>query len=152
MDCRLIERGPVVLQEHDDLGANRVDRRFMLPLGALLVGPVPGDVWAREWHEPGAPWCWANCTGVHTLVLLPNGRSFDCDYRASNCGSPDDRVHRCWVKHGSAATRDLHLSKEGLTCVAGAGSILSHGHGDVSDWHGFLCNFKLVENYEPRKT
>lgn len=44
----------------------------------------------------------------------------------------DARPHKCWVRHGEPP--DLHVDKAGVTCNAGAGSILS------GDYHGFLHN------------
>ena len=40
-----------------------------------------------------------NCDKKHLQVRLPGGGVWDTDGRASNCGKPDDVVHRCWVKH-----------------------------------------------------
>lgn len=73
---------------------------------------------------------WTNCDGRHLHGVLPNGHRWDIDSRASNCGSPDDTEHRCWVRHGEPP--NVHVDKNGLTCTAGAGSILA------GDYHGFL--------------
>jgi len=59
------------------------------------------------------------------------------DDRASNCGSRDDDEHRCWVRHGEPP--DLTVDKQGLTCTAGAGSIVT------DTWHGFLRGGYLVD-------
>ena len=146
--CRPLIRRYAVLPAVD--GEPHLASHFALDGGEVVFDPQPGDVWERSFHEPGAPWCWANCSGANTFVILPNRRSFDCDMRASNCTMLDDRHHRCWVKHGSAAGRDLHLDKDGLTCQAGAGSILSYGVEAMYDrpalpgWHGYLHHFQLV--------
>ena len=71
-----------------------------------------------------------NCPGEHLYAVLPNGRYWDIDSRASNCGRPDDRTHRCWVRHGEPP--NVTVDKQGDTCTAGAGSILA------DDYHGFL--------------
>lgn len=62
------------------------------------------------------------------------------DYRASNCTMPEDKNHRCWVRHGTVGDR-LTVDKEGLTCKAGAGSFFM---GPNDEWHGFLKNGKLT--------
>lgn len=70
-------------------------------------------------------------------VILPNGLTWHIDSRASNCGRPDDDVHRCWVRHGEPPS--VTVDKEGDTCVAGGGSIQS------GDYHGRLLGGVLVE-------
>lgn len=79
---------------------------------------------------------WDNHTGPHLICTLPNGNEWNIDSRASNCSLPEDRLHRCWVRHGEVP--NIHVDKEGLTCTAGAGSILS------GDFHGFLHNGELT--------
>lgn len=93
------------------------------------TGLQPGD-WMFYQHHPDHP-CddWDNCTR-HLYLVLPCGCLFDCGRRASNCGNPTDRLHRCWVVEG--APPNVSLTKNGHTCTAGAGSI-GHPH-----WHGFL--------------
>lgn len=73
---------------------------------------------------------WTNCDQRHLYGILPNGHHWDIDSRARNCGSPEDSTHRCWVRHGEPPM--VHVDKDGETCSAGAGSILS------GDYHGFL--------------
>ena len=70
------------------------------------------------------------------MCKLPNGREWDIDSRCSNCTLPDDRIHRCWVRHGEPP--NIHVDKNGHTCSAGAGSILA------GDYHGFLHNGELT--------
>lgn len=60
--------------------------------------------------------------------------------RASNCTLPDDRNHRCWVRHGTIGDK-LTVDKAGLTCGAGAGSFFM---GPNQEWHGFLRDGKLT--------
>lgn len=62
------------------------------------------------------------------------------DHRASNCTKPDDREHRCWVRHGTVGDK-LTVDKNGLTCAAGAGSFFM---GPNNEWHGFLRSGKLT--------
>jgi len=78
---------------------------------------------------------WDNDDGRHLYVYTPGGIS-DIDTRASNCGSPQDRLHRCWVRHGIPP--NITVDKNGPTCVAGAGSFLH------ATWHGMLTNGELV--------
>lgn len=94
-------------------------------------GYRPGD-WMLAEHAISSP-CrdWDNCSEV-LYVVLPCGCLFDCSHRAKNCGSPQDRTHRCWVITGIPP--NVTLSKSGgPTCNAGGGSI-GHPH-----WHGWLC-------------
>lgn len=65
-------------------------------------------------------------------AVCPNGHPWNIDGRASNCGSPDDDVHRCWIRHGEPP--EITVDKNGVTCTAGAGSI------QAGDYHGFLQN------------
>jgi hypothetical protein len=97
--------------------------------------PEPGDLYFRdERHGEDKCWCgWDNCDGFHLHAVLPTGDHWDIDSRASNCTLPNDGLHRCWVRHGDPRRGDLiHVDKNGLTCRAGAGSIV------VPNWHGFL--------------
>ena len=96
--------------------------------------PEPGDLfWERWTHDSGLGWCeWSNCAGPHLIAILPNGDRWNVDGRASNCTMKQDKTHRCWVRHGEPP--NVHVDKNGLTCAAGAGSIV------VPGWHGFLHN------------
>lgn len=75
---------------------------------------------------------WDNCTGSHLYVVCPDGRWWNVDSKASNCTMKDDRLHRCWIRHGDPARGDLTVDKDGRTCQAGAGSI------DTGTYHGRL--------------
>ena len=86
---------------------------------------------------------WSNCDGKHLVVVLPNGAHWDVDSRASNCTKRDERTHRCWVRKGDPGGGDLHIDKDGDTCAAGAGSILSHGGGGRREYHGHLHHGEL---------
>jgi hypothetical protein len=97
-----------------------------------------GDAFYAGGHEPGYEHCpWTNCDGKHLFVITPGGW-WNIDGRCSNCDKKDDRLHRCWVRHGDPAAGTLHVDKNGLTCGAGAGSIQADGY------HGFLHNGRLV--------
>lgn len=94
--------------------------------------PEPGDLY---WDDHGALrecFHWDNCDGRHLHGILPNGHAWDIDSRANNCGSPDDRLHRCWIRSGEPPK--VTAGKQGNTCSAGGGSILS------GDYHGFLVS------------
>lgn len=96
-----------------------------------------GAIWRAVWMPVN--WCWENETEPHLIVRCPNGdgvRDWDIDSRCSKCTLPDDKVHRCWVRHGDVPV--LTVDKVGLTCAAGAGSI------QLPLWHGFLRNGELV--------
>lgn len=107
-----------------------------MPYAGDGQGYRPGD-WFICHHDPSSP-CkdWDNCAEV-LYVVLPCGCLFDCSHRASNCGLPLDRTHRCWVVQGTPPNVSL-VKTGGPTCSAGAGSI---GH---SHWHGFLANGVLT--------
>lgn len=92
--------------------------------------PEPGDLYWTDHSDVHACRYWDNCDGRHLHAVLPTGRTWDVDSRANNCGSPDDRLHRCWVRHGDPPA--VHVDKDGLTCSAGGGSIAVEGY------HGFL--------------
>lgn len=106
-----------------------------------------GDVY---WEGPadgkhGCPW--DNCEGRH-LVCIVKGVTEGHDYlyhwnvdgRASNCSKPQDKTHRCWVRHGDPAVEgSLHVDKAGETCAAGSGSIQMPG------FHGFLHHGRLIK-------
>ena len=74
-------------------------------------------------------WDWENQFDPPLMVKTPGG-DWDIDSRASNCTMPNDRTHRCWVRHGTPP--NLTVDKQGKTCGAGAGSIIS------GNYHGFL--------------
>ncbi len=52
------------------------------------------------------------------------------------CRRLQPRPHKCWIRHGTPP--DLTVDKNGVTCNAGAGSIL------VGDYHGFLVNGRFT--------
>lgn len=95
--------------------------------------------------EPGACWdAWwmpfsRGVDGICLMVRCPDGHDWMVDSRASNCGSPDDNVHHCWVRHGNPRECRVTVDKNGATCSAGAGSIAT------PNWHGFLRDGQLVE-------
>jgi hypothetical protein len=109
----------------------RVDTGELMTLRAAPPGAIWDATWLHDWKEKCGP------DGRSLFCKLPNGSDWHIDGRASNCGKPDDNAHRCWVRHGEPPL--LTVDKDGLTCEAGAGSIMSR------DWHGFLRAGELVE-------
>jgi hypothetical protein len=93
-----------------------------------------GAMWWATWYPRNMEW--ENETEPHLMVVTPGGH-WDIDSRCSNCGKPQDKLHRCWVRHGEAP--NITVDKNGLTCAAGAGSI-AH-----KTWHGYLRNGYLVQ-------
>lgn len=93
-----------------------------------------GAMWYEDWLPKNM--YWDNQVGPHLAVMLPNGREWNIDSRASNCTLPNDRTHRCWVRTGEPPM--VTAGKNGPTCAAGAGSILA------GSYHGFLINGELV--------
>jgi len=100
----------------------------------LTLEEAPGGaMWNAKWLESSA-WC-SGPDGRSIVAKLPDGHEWIVDGRASNCTKPEDNVHKCWVRHGEPP--NLTVDKNGNTCAAGAGSILSPRAGN---WHGFLRN------------
>jgi hypothetical protein len=94
----------------------------------------PGALYYAVWLPRNITW--GNEEGPHLYVQTPGG-DWDIDSRCSNCTLPEDRVHRCWVRHGMPP--QITVDKSGLTCGAGAGSIQQR------TWHGHLHNGLLVQ-------
>ncbi len=113
----------------------------------------PGAMWDAWWMSD-----WYKGPDGHCLVVkCPNGREWMIDGRASNCDSPcaqcgqpyhvclgrapctgyqDARPHKCWIRHGTPP--NLTVDKQGVTCGAGAGSIIA------GDYHGCLVNGRFT--------
>lgn len=129
-ECGFAFRPDDTHQRWTDMLYRRVDTGELMTIRASPPGAMYDAVWwPKEW--------WHGPDGRHIVVKCPNGRPWHIDDRASNCGLPDDDVHRCWVRHGDPP--NLTVDKNGVTCAAGAGSILA------DDYHGFLQNGTLTE-------
>lgn len=124
--------------------------------GGTVTTPAryePGAIYDAAYASRGEHTCmyWDNCDGHHIHVVSQNHHTFDLMSRASNCGLPNDRSHRCWVVH--IPDGDLSrttVDKNGLTCSAGAGSLLAQPINrtdgtTIPGWHGFLRNGVLDE-------
>ena len=92
-----------------------------------------GAMWRAIWYWKNLTW--DDETEPHLIVACPT-RDWDIDSRCLNCGLPEDKVHRCWVRHGEPP--NITVDKAGVTCSAGSGSI------DLPAWHGFLRKGELV--------
>ncbi len=111
----------------------------------------PGDMyWATWFNCKESGHCihgWTNCDGKHLIVIVPRNHPWDTNGRASNCGSPDDTLHRCWVVHGNPELGEpVTVDKSGLTCGAGGGSILA------GSYHGVLSGGVLRGDDTPAVT
>lgn len=100
----------------------------------LNAAPV-GAIWENTWYEEHGLEEWCGPDGKSFTVRTPGG-DWCTDSRASNCTKPDDKIHKCWCRHGEAP--NLTVNKVGNTCSAGAGSIL------IGGYHGFLTNGELT--------
>ncbi len=94
----------------------------------------PGAMWYATWfpnHE------WENESVPMNLCVETPGGTWNIDSRCSNCTMKEDRIHRCWVRHGDPP--NVTVDKSGLTCAAGAGSIM------IGNYHGFLRAGELTD-------
>lgn len=105
------------------------------------LAPV-GAMWFATWFEiegsdPKRYYCsdWDNQTEPPLIVKTPGG-DWNVDSRASNCTRREDKLHRCWCRHGQPP--NVTVDKNGNTCNAGAGSI------QCNQYHGFLRNGVLT--------
>jgi hypothetical protein len=94
----------------------------------------PGAMWYASWMEDTPALCGPD--GHALMVRLPDGHDWHVDAESSNCTRKGDLSHKCWVRHGTVP--NITVDKNGETCRAGAGSILT------PNWHGFLRNGLLV--------
>lgn len=108
----------------------------------LITKKVAGDAWIEtlKMHgDDGACRYWDNCNGKHLIVNCPGYSGmctpWDTNSRANNCTKREDRTHRCWVVTGDPEKGEpIHVSKNGDTCSAGAGSI------QAGPYHGVLVH------------
>lgn len=103
-------------------------------------GPIPvGAMWyvdfyleaPKRLYPDGETHLWVHAgPDGHVLCVKTPGGHWIVDSRCSNCGSPHDDEHACWVRHGEVPK--ITVDKQGLSCSAGGGSI------QCGDFHGFL--------------
>lgn len=92
-----------------------------------------GAMWDATWFHDVPFWCGED--GRAIICRVPKKHDWHIDGPCSNCTRPNE-PHKCWVRHGEPP--NLTVDKNGNTCSAGGGSILT------ADWHGFLRNGELV--------
>jgi hypothetical protein len=138
--------------DHWQVFGKSIYRREGTTVEYTLEDAPPGAIWNAWWlgdfHKGPDGQC--------LICRLPGGHDWNIDGIASNCDSPcarcgkprhacqckypngyqDSKPHKCWVRHGQPPK--LTVDKNGVTCGAGAGSIV------VPGWHGFLRNGVLV--------
>jgi hypothetical protein len=93
-----------------------------------------GAIWENDYWNEYPMLC--GLDGKSYSVKTPAG-DWIIDGPANNCSRPDDRVHKCWCRHGEAP--NFTVNKNGNTCSAGGGSIL------IGNYHAFLLNGILTE-------
>lgn len=103
-----------------------------------------GAMWYADWMIHGrtkddSNQIWIGPDGHCLVVKVVGGHDWMVDGQCNNCTMPHDKVHKCWVRHGDPRTSNITIDKNGYTCQAGAGSILT------PNWHGFLRDGWLVE-------
>jgi hypothetical protein len=129
-------------------------------LTTLRDAPV-GAMWHTDYtgfNGPDGKSLHVRIWGTHDWMV--DSRASNCDSPCKHCGKPyhshdyktcpnknpggdhgfyeDSRPHACWVRHGDPKTGNVHVDKNGVTCGAGAGSIV------VPGFHGFLHNGHIV--------
>lgn len=107
----------------------RVDNGQEITLNEAPVGAI----WRATWFEDDPQFCG---TDGKSYVCKTPGGNWCIDTQASNCTKPNDKVHKCWCRHGEAP--NFTVDKVGNTCAAGAGSI------QIGNYHGFLRNGYLI--------
>ncbi len=107
-----------------------------------LIDAPAGAMWFGVWYGGRGDYRLCKPQLQYPLIVkLPNGHDWIIDSQSSNCGIPDDRKqerHHCWIIEGTAPP-DISVSKNGITCRAGGGSI------QAGNYHGFLRNGYLEE-------
>jgi len=106
-----------------------------------------GAVFRATWYEneDGSQNNWTGPDGQAWFVVLPQNPDesgvwhWHIDGPASNCTLPDDKIHKCWCRHGEAP--DFTVDKNGVTCQAGGGSIWVQM---PNGFHGFLRDGYIV--------
>jgi hypothetical protein len=121
-------------QENDEwqLFGTHIYRRATGEETTLRDAPE-GAMWDATWFHDHPGWCGPD--GRSILCKVPTNHDWHIDGPCSNCTRPNE-PHKCWVRHGEPP--NLTVDKNGDTCAAGAGSILTR------TWHGFLRNGELI--------
>lgn len=113
--------------------------------GISLAVTLPnGSAWMVDSRASNCDSLCKHCTKPYNAHTNPQGSFTGRCVPTSeyNDGSPtyeDARPHKCWIRHGDPRTSNVHVDKNGVTCGAGAGSIIS------GSYHGFLHNGFLTD-------
>jgi hypothetical protein len=100
----------------------------------------PGGMWFADWYTTDKHSLWVPQLEYVLVVKTPNG-DWVIDAQANNCTMLDDprqERHHCWIIEGTTPP-GITVSKNGVTCQAGAGSI------QKGNYHAFLRNGYLEE-------
>lgn len=108
---------------------HRADTGEEMTLRDAPEGAMWDAWWLHDWAEMCGP------DGRSIICKVPVNHEWQIDGPCSNCTRKNE-PHKCWVRHGDPP--NLTVDKNGDTCSAGAGSILT------PQWHGFLRNGELV--------
>jgi hypothetical protein len=120
-------------EDQSQLFGSHIYRRADTGEEMTLRDAPDGAMWDVTWFHGSPDWCGPD--GKSLMCRVPTGHDWNIDGQASNCTRPNE-PHKCWVRHGDVP--NLTVDKNGDTCAAGAGSILT------PTWHGFLQNGELV--------
>lgn len=136
---QLAEQAVAPYWEREEIQSSSRSQLYRLPDGREVDSHElpPGALYDAHWlHE-----CYPMPDGICLAAVCPNGHTWIVDSRASNCTMPEDKVHRCWIRHGDPKTGNVHVDKDGCTCAAGAGSIMCGSDaGTPGHYHGHLHN------------
>lgn len=131
----LLEDAPVGATWH---ARGYVGNEFSGPDGLAVHCKTPGGVWNIDSRANNctSPCKHCNVSYSHhdpkTCTNPGDGKS-QYTVGAYEDGVPD---HKCWIRHGAPSEAMLTVDKQGVTCQAGAGSIL------CGKYHGFLrCGY-----------
>jgi len=125
--------------DHWQLFCSTLYRRSDNGEETTLSDAPDGAMWYADWmthNRDASDHRYFGPDGRCLVCRVPKRHDWMIDGPASNCTKPDDKAHKCWVRHGEPPL--ITVDKNGDTCNAGAGSILT------PDWHGFLRNGVLT--------
>lgn len=115
------------------LFSSHIYRRVDTNEEMTLCDAPEGAMWDATWFHDYDAWCGAD--GRAIICKVPVNHEWHIDGPSSNCPW-QGRKHKCWVRHGEPP--NLTVDKDGDTCPAGHGSILT------AQWHGFLVKGELI--------
>jgi hypothetical protein len=121
------------LEDEHQLFTSHIYKRVDTGEEMTLRDAPEGAMWDATWFHDIPGWCGDD--GRSIICRVPTNHDWNIDSSCSNCTRPNE-PHKCWVRHGEPP--NLTVDKNGNTCAAGAGSILT------PTWHGFLRNGELV--------